>query len=36
MLDQEKELPNNSGRPLDYNKFTDKGKKNAAAKKQCF
>ena len=28
MLDQEKEFPNDSGRPLNYNNFTDK-KQNA-------
>ena len=35
MLDQEKELPNDSGRPLSYNKLVDK-KQMAAAKTQCF
>ena len=35
MLHQEKEPPNDSGRPLSYNSFTDK-KEIAATKKQCF
>ena len=35
MLDQEKELPNDSGRPLNHNNFTDK-EQMATAKKQCF
>ena len=35
MLHQEKELQNDSGRPLSYNNFTDKNKM-AASKKQCF
>ena len=34
MLHQEKKLPNNSGRPLSYNNFTDK--KNGCYKKQHF
>ena len=34
MLLQEKELPNDPGRPSSYNNFTKK--KMAAAKKQCF
>ena len=35
MLRQEKELLNDSGKPLSYNDFTDKNKM-AATKKQCF
>ena len=35
MLHQEKELANESGRPLNYNNFTDENK-TAATKKQCF
>ena len=35
MLHQEKELRNDSGRPLSYDDFTDKNKM-AATKKQCF
>ena len=36
MLYQEKELPEDSGRPLGYNNFTVKKNKMAATKKQCF
>ena len=35
VLHQAKEFPNNSGRPLSYDNFTDKNKM-AATKKQCF
>ena len=36
MLHQEKELPNDSGRPLNYNNFTDKKQNGCFYKKQCF
>ena len=37
MLDQEKELPNDSGRPLSYNNIiTHKKAKCLLLKKQCF
>ena len=32
---KKKKLPNDSGRPLSYNDFTDKNK-TAVTKKQCF